>query len=154
MAYHKKSRKKKSAPRRRRRVSGIGNNSTLLTIGAAVGGYFVGQKVNDLITTKLPNVDPKLIAAAEVVAGFLLPKYVMKNSMAGKLIGGALMGTGAHLGLKEFGIVSGLPVVNGYRDLRSVAGINNVGQLPYSAAPGTKAPGLTSMQVISGIFDK
>lgn len=154
MPYRKKSRSKakKSTGRRRRRVSGIGNNSTLLTIGAAVGGYFLGPKLNEMIVAKVgTNVDPKLIAAAEVLAGVLIPKSLMKNSMPGKLLGGFLMGTGANLALKEFGVISGLPVLNGYRDLRAVAGIGNVS---YSPAQGAQAPGLTSLQVISGIQDK
>jgi hypothetical protein len=151
MAYKKAKRKKtsKAGRSRRRRVSGIAlsKNSMLLTLGAAGLGYFLGPKINDAITSAVGDkVDPKLIAAGEALLGFMLPKYLMKNSMPGKLIGGVMIGAGAHLALKEFGVVSGFPQVRsiaGYRDVRKIAGIN---------APSVRS-GMSNMQVIAGIGD-
>lgn len=147
MAYRKKSKKKTPARSRRRRVSGIGKNSPLLMIGAAAAGYFLGPKLNDAITAKVgTNVDPKMIALAEVLAGYAIPNMLMKNSVPGKVLGGLLMGAGAHLGLKEFNVVSGysnVPMVSGYQDLRKIAGIDQP----------VRASGLSSMQVVSGIYD-
>lgn len=153
MAYRRKSSKRKStAGRRRRRVSGIGNKSTMLTIAAAAGGYFLGDKINSAIKEKLvnadgtPKVDPKIIAAAEVLAGFLVPKYAIKGT-PGKLVGGFLIGMGAHEGLRELGVVSGfsdLKMIAGPRDMKMLAGIE------HNTAHRQTAP-LSSLQVISGI---
>ncbi len=160
MAYRRKSRKKSTARRStRRRVSGIGKkNDALLMIGGAVAGYVLGPKINDAITAKVgTTVDPKIIALAEVAIGFFGPKMLgLKGSaaMAGKVVGGLLIGSGAHLGAKEFGIVSGfaqVPMINGrvagrrmngYQDMKAIAGV-----------PPVQAAGLSSLQVISGIYD-
>ncbi len=156
MAYRKRSSNRKrrsSAPRRRRRVSGIKKNDALIMIGAAAAGYYLGPKINDAIAAKVgTTVDPKIIALAEVAAGYFLPKMLgARGSMAmiSKVAGGLLIGSGAHLGLKEFGVVSGygsVPMINGrmngYRDVRTLSGLD----LPATA------PGLSTMQVVSGVM--
>ncbi len=162
MAYRKRSRKKSTArkPSRRRRVSGIKKNDALIMIGAAAAGYYLGPKINDAITAKIgTSVDPKIIALAEAAIGYFGPKMLgLKGSsaMIGKVAGGLLIGAGAHLGAKEFGLVSGFPQVptingrvngrrmNGYADLKQISGLGNM---------PAKAPGLSSLQVISGIYE-
>jgi hypothetical protein len=154
MAYHgRKSRTKKKSTggRRRRRVSGITGNKKLMLIAGAVGGYVLGDNLNDAIKKKLTNadgtskVDPKIIAAAEVLAGFAVPKYLMKNSAIGQLIGGALMGAGIKEGLKDFGVISG------YADVRTIAGARDLRAIAGVSTQQRTAPSLSSMQVISGV---
>lgn len=163
MAYKKRksntSKRKSTAGRRRRRVSGIGSNKNLLLIAGAVGGYLASDMVNTKIKTMIgnnadgtPKIDPKILAAVEVLAGFAIPKFLLKNSAAGKVVGGLLMGIGAKEGLKVAGVISGysdLRMIAGARDMRAIAGVQN----SNNNVARKQTPGLSSMQVISGIVN-
>jgi hypothetical protein len=129
--------KKKSSTHRRRRISGINKNETLFMLLGVAGGYFLGPKLNDKLTHVadptiptdkngiLHSVDPKLIAAGEILLGYFGKKAIPKKfAMVGDIAGGVLMGAGLQEGLKAFGVVSGINVISGYRDLRAIAGIN------------------------------
>jgi hypothetical protein len=142
MARRKRS-SKKTTSHRRRRVSGVALNakSPLLQYGSIAAGYFLGDKVNDLLSKITGTLDPKIVAAAEVVAGYLI-KSKMKGA-AGTVAGGVLMGAGAKKGLQAFGVVAGLPVVNGYRDLKTINGLPGI----VKGVPGLSP----SMSVISGV---
>lgn len=148
-----KKRKKHGRRSSRRRISGISKNSTLIMLASAAGGYFFGQKLNDKLTDPttgpLKNVDPKLLAAGEVAIGLFgkkaLPARLQKN-MVVELAAGILLGAGIHEGLKSFGIVSGVPVLAGYRDIKTISGI------PTPAVNNNNGSSLNSMQIISGVM--
>lgn len=144
-----KKRKAKKTSHRRRRVSGVALSakSPLVTFGSIVAGYLVGDKINDALANVVPaSVDPKIVAAAEAVAGFLIKKKM--KGVAGQAIGGILIGAGAKKALKEFGVISGLPTVGGYRDLRTVNGLPS----PVRRVAGLPGAGQSpSMQVIGAI---
>lgn len=140
MARRKKT--KKSSPRRRR-VSGVALNAKnpLIAYGAIAAGYFMGEKVNELVEKATGTLDPKIVAAGEVVAGILL-RSKMKGAV-GTIAGGVLIGAGAKKGLQAFGVISGLPVVGNYR-------INGLPQ--PRRINGPVAPGLSNaVSVISGV---
>ncbi len=144
----RKSKAKKTSQRRRRRVSGVALSakSPLVQYGAIAAGYFFGDKINEALAKVTGTLDPKIVAAAEVAAGYLI-RTKMKGT-AGTLLGGVLMGSGAKQGLKAFGVIAGVPVINGYRDLRTINGLPT----PVRRVAGTNAPGLSnSMSVISGV---
>lgn len=147
MARKKKATKKTS--QRRRRVSGVAMNanSPIMQYGPIAGGYLLADKINEAIAKVVPaTLDPKIVAAAQAIGGFILRKQM--KGMAGAVIGGLLMGSGVKAGLKAFNVISGvpgsrsLPVVNGYRDLRTING------LPRSVVAAGLSP---SMSVISGV---
>lgn len=139
-------RRKNKKTSRRRRVSGmaLSAKSPVVQLGSIAAGYLLlGDKINDALANVTGSVDPKIIAAAEVVGGFLLRKKM--RGTAGQVLGGILIGAGAKKGLREFGVISGLPTVG---NLRTVQG------LPSSVrkVAGVEAPGMSpSMQVIGAI---
>jgi hypothetical protein len=161
-----KRRHKKSKTHRRRRVSGISKNDTLYMIVGAAAGYFFGQTLNDKLTHTadpavptdkngiLHSVDPKLLAAGELLIGWFGPNALPpKFKMAGKIAGGLLMGAGIHEGLKAFGVVSGIPVISGYRDMRKISGINMPQRLQVQESMDNSSS-ITGIQVLSGIYGK
>lgn len=142
MAKRRKSAKKTS---RRRRVSGVALSakSPVVQLGAIAAGYFfLGDKINDALSNVTGSVDPKIIAAAEVVGGFLLRKK-MKGT-AGQVLGGILIGAGAKKGLQEFGVLSGLPTVGNFRTIQGLPPVRKVAGLPGEGMS-------PSMQVIGAI---
>lgn len=145
MARRKKSARKTSP--RRRRVSGVALSakSPLVQYGAIAAGYFLGGKINDALANVTGTLDPKIVAAAEVLGGFLIKSKV--KGTAGAVAGGVLMGAGIKKGLQEFGVVAGLPVVSGYKDLRTINGLPAPVRKIAAVAPGLSK----SASVISGV---
>lgn len=145
MARRKKTKK---ASHRRRRVSGVALNakSPMVTMGSIAAGYFIGDKINEMLAGVTGTLDPKIVAAAEVLAGYLIKSKV--KGLPGAVAGGVLMGAGAKAGLKAFNVISGLPTINGYRDLRSINGL----PAPVRRIAGPVASGMSpAVSVISGI---
>ena len=146
MARRRKT--KKTTSHRRRRVSGVALNAKnpIVSIGSIAAGYFIGTKINDALSNVIPStIDPKIVAAAEAVAGYLIRSKV--KGMPGAVVGGVLLGAGIKKGLQAFGVVSGIPVVNGYRDLRTINGL----PAPVKRIAGPAQGLSTSLNVISGI---
>jgi hypothetical protein len=70
-----------------------------------------------------------------------------------KVAGGLLLGAGAKAGLKAFGVISGLPAVNGYKDMRTINGLPHSVKR-YSAVNGAaRSTGMNknAVQIISGV---
>lgn len=147
----KKAKNKKKSTRRRR-VSGVALSakSPIVQFGSIAAGYlFLGDKINTALANVTGSIDPKIIAAVEVVGGFLLKKK-MKGTI-GQVAGGVLIGAGAKKALQEFGVISGLPTVGGYSDLRTVNGL----PAPVRKVAGLPGQGMSpSMQVIGAISNE
>lgn len=144
-----KKRKSKKTSHRRRRVSGMALSAKSLVVqfGSIAAGYLVGDKINDALSNATGTLDPKIVAAAEAVAGFLIKKNV--KGTAGQIAGGILMGAGAKKALQSFGVISGLPTVGAYKPLRTVHGLPAPVRKVAGVAPG-QSP---SMAVIGAISD-
>jgi hypothetical protein len=145
-----KRRKTKKTSHRRRRVSGVAlsANSPIVNFGSIAAGYFLGDKINDALSSVTGTIDPKIIAAVEAVGGFLLRKKM--KGLPGQVLGGVMMGAGIKKGLQEFGVINGLPTVGAYRPL------SNVKNLPASVRKVSGLPGQgqsPSMSVIGAIND-
>ena len=142
----RKRKAKKTSPRRRR-VSGVALSakSPLVQYGAIAAGYFLGGRINDALVNVTGTLDPKIVAAAEVLGGYLIRSKL--KGAAGAVAGGVLMGAGLKKGLQEFGIVSGVPVVSGYKDLRTINGLPAPVRKIAGAVPGMSP----SPSVISGV---
>jgi hypothetical protein len=142
----RKKRTKKSS-QRRRRVSGVALNAKnpIVAFGPMVAGYFLGDKINEALSNVTGTLDPKIVAAAEVAGGIILKKYM--KGLPGAIGGGLLIGAGAKKGLQAFGVISGLPVVNGYRDLKTINGLPAPRRINGPVAPGLSR----STSVISGV---
>lgn len=148
MARKRKASKKTT--HRRRRVSGVALSakSPIVAYGSIAAGYMLGDKINEALSKVTGTLDPKIVAAIQAVGGFLVKKK-MKGT-AGQAIGGVLIGSGVKQGLKAFGVISGLPTVGRYRDLRTVNGL----PAPVRKVAGLPGAGQSvSMSVIGAIED-
>lgn len=82
-------------------------------LGAAATGF-----LNKWLAAKL---DPKLASAGAVVLGFVLPNFVKGPLFQG--VGDGMIAAGGLNLLNETGILSGLPVISGWQDLRTINGM-------------------------------
>lgn len=124
---------KKKRSKRRRRVggAGFGKKSNLIKLGSLVGGYFLGDTINNMINKVVPTSTTTTtttstglssgmnygIAAGEVGLGALLLMSKGGSGSIGtaKTVGGGLLaGAGIRRALKQAGVVSGyqsVPVI-------------------------------------------
>jgi hypothetical protein len=147
----RKNSKKKSTKRRRIGSAALSANSPIVAYAPIAAGYFLGDSINEQLAKVTGTLDPKIVAAAEAVAGFLIRSKV--KGLAGKVAGGLLLGAGAKAGLKAFGVISGLPAVNGYKDMRTINGLPHSVKR-YSAVNGAaRSTGMNknAVQIISGV---
>lgn len=125
MAYRRKStHRRKSAPKhRRRRMGSIGRRREGIqrTLGLVGGAVLTGVINNMIPADKLGTHGKKYIAAGEVVLGYLLPGFIKGDLFAG-VADGLIAAGGLNL-LHEFGVISGIPVIAGWRELNTVNGI-------------------------------
>lgn len=150
MAKRKKHTHRKGT-RRRRRVSGVALNakSPIIGYGAIAAGYFLGDKINAALAKVVPSsIDPKIVAAVEAVAGYLVRSKV--KGTAGQLAGGVLMGAGVKAAIAAFKpatTVAGLPTIGDYQNMRYINGVPDSVRRVAGIAQGQSQ----SMQVIGGI---
>jgi len=78
--------------------------------GTAFANKFIGEKV-----------DGKILAAGELAIGWFLPSFIKGELGAG--IGDGMFAAGGLNLLHEFGVVSGLPLIAGYRDMSTINGL-------------------------------
>jgi len=98
-------RKKRTSYRRRSRsMSGFGGG----TMGNMVG-IVAGAVVGKVVATKFSNMNPKIMAAVQIGAGVMLPRF-MKNNFV-RNMGTGLIVNGAVTGLQSFGVIS---AINGF----------------------------------------
>jgi len=150
MARRKSHRRRSTS--RRRRLGGILSQDKLMKAGGAILGVvaigFLNEKIGEMKNADgTPKVDPKLVALGEVVLGFVLPNFVKNDLVEG--LGLGMIAAGGVNAAKEFGIISGIPIVGGVDHLRIV------GALPAAVqkfVPGAK-PQTTASQVITGVMN-
>lgn len=139
MAYRRKTHRRKSAPKRRRsRMGAIGRRREGIqrTLGL-VGGAVLTGVINNMIPTTGKDGKPflgengkKIIAAGEVVVGYLLPSFIKGELFAG--IGDGLVAAGGLNLLHEFGVISGIPTIAGWRELHTVNGPGKAAERPVA----------------------
>lgn len=153
MAKRKKTTKRKSS---RRRMGAIKQDKLMRGVGV-VGGLLLTAFVNDKVAAMEKPIDPLILAAGEVIAGFMLPEFVGKGNPLVDGIGLGMMGAGGLNALKETGAISGLTnVVNGWNQLgynqfpqKTINGLPEVVQKFASDNGGSMS---ASSQVINGFF--
>jgi hypothetical protein len=146
-------RRKHQKRRRSRRVGALrlGGSDTVIKLAAVVGGFLLGDKINEQIDKILPKTtDPlpvptkagKTIAmVGEIgVGGFLLLSKMRGNlGIAAKVAGGVALGAGIKRAAAVMGILSGyqsVPVIGRHR----MAGYQNnpvLGSIPGQLAGRT-----------------
>lgn len=129
MAYRRRTHRKKSSPRRRSRRMGairLRRDGVQRTLGL-IGGAVLTGVINNMIpdTTKdgkpfLGEHGKAIIAAGEVVLGYLLPGFVKSDLFAG--VGDGMIAAGGLNLLHEVGVIKGIPTIAGWRELHTVNG--------------------------------
>lgn len=130
-------RRKQKTHRRRRRIGALALNasSPLVKYGSVAAGYFLGDKINGMIDQATGGkVDEKLVAGAELLAGFMLAFGKGRKSTLKTVAGGILAGAGAKKAMQSFGILNGfrsIPVLSGYNVPEALpASLNGYGDVP------------------------
>lgn len=140
---------------RRRRISGVGKGIDFTAIlgnigGAALAGLAYNMLTKLDATTAKPKLDPKIAAAILIAGGVLVPRFVGKGSPLVEGIGNGLVAGGGLEALKAFNVISGIPTIAGYSDMRTIQGIPQQRNL----AAASPMAGYNAVQVISGINDE
>lgn len=122
----KMAKKKKAGTRRRRRSIGATGNE-LTTIAAMAGGAIAARF---LVSKVGSNVNPKIMAVAQIAAGAYILPSVMKNATA-KAVGAGMAVNGAVELVRSFGIISGID---------ETVNVDYVGEIQQTiAGPGVNA---------------
>jgi hypothetical protein len=139
-----KKHKKKSTTRRRRhhRMGAV----NLQSVGMKVAGIAVSAFADNLARKNFTSLSPKVLAAVEVVAGVMIPKFI--KSPLGEGLSDGLIAVGTIGLLKQFNVISGVgatPIAARVPLRRNAIGPNapsigaagraylneNVGEMPY-----------------------
>jgi hypothetical protein len=144
-------RTKKRSSGRRRRVSGGVKNARIETALGVILGAAGGMLLNSELAKATKPIDPKIIALGELVLGFLAPSFIKGNIVQG--IGFGLIAAGGSSALKEFDIISGLPLISGYQRMNVINGVPEVVQ-QYMPKKSNGRPASTSETLAGmGMFD-
>lgn len=119
---------------RRRRISGTGTGSAASNTLLLIGGAVIGR----VLQNKLTAVNPKIVAAGEVVAGIMAPKFV-KNKMAVALLQGVAIAGGLSLA-QQMGVIAAV----------SGIGADEAPQLEYVAGNDFAMAGDDPLSVLAG----
>jgi hypothetical protein len=150
MAAKRKTAKKKSS-KRRGKVGAIAlpKQDQVMTGLGAIGGLIAVAVINDKLSKMTTPPDPKLVAAGEIVVGFLVPQFVKHPIVTG--IGYGMVGAAGLSLAKDAGLIAGLPIVSGYGgNLRAINGPNTMDRIDQGPA-GSPKQASTVSQIISGI---
>lgn len=101
--------RRRPAPRRRR-ISGVNNNPVMKIAGLA-GGAILARLANNLILKMKPNLNGKIINAAQIGIGIYLPKII--KSELGKDLGAGMIAAGGLGLVTSFGVINGIDVISG-----------------------------------------
>lgn len=101
-------------PVRRRRISGMGSSNVIMTIAGLAGGAILARIASNVITKAKPDLNMKLIAAAQIGLGIYLPKLL--KSQLGKDLGAGMISAGGVGLVTSLGVIKGIDVVSGIND--------------------------------------
>jgi hypothetical protein len=99
------------APVRRRRISGVGKSNPIMQIAGLAGGAILARLANNLILKAKPDLNGKIINAAQIGLGVYLPKFL--KSQLGKDLGAGMIAAGGLGLVTSFGVINGIDVISG-----------------------------------------
>jgi len=141
----------RKAPVRRRRISGVGKSNVIMTIAGLAGGAVLARLANNLILKAKPDLNGKIINAAQIGLGIYLPKLV--KSQLGKDLGSGMIAAGG-LGLAtSFGVINGIDIVSGVEDEFIEMQVNGTGDDMSEISGYGDDFGITGIETVSGVND-
>lgn len=149
-----KSRGRKTGRKRSRRgrvgAITLPKQDEIMTGLGAVGGLIAVAMINDQLSKMTTPPDPKLVAAAEILVGFVGPKMLGRGNPLITGLGYGMIGAAGLNLAKDFGMISGIPIVSGYQQMKAINGMPETMQR-YIPAGTTNRP--TVSQVINGVMN-
>lgn len=156
MAYRKKTvRRRRSAPKRkstrRRRIGGVSTRKANVTrLLGLVAGAVAPSLLGNIKVGGSP-IDAKIVGAASVAIGYLLPGFVKGDLVAG--IGDGLIAGGGVMLLNEFNVLNGIPIIAGWKEMNTINGPGPTQQpIREVAQASTFRP--TAAQIMRGVYNK
>lgn len=142
--------KKTTTRRKARRVSGIGAIGGMIqTAAALVAGSVAAREANALLIKMGVNVDPKIASIGQMIIGYALPKYILKNQF-GKDMGAGMIAEGGKNLLVNVGVIGGI----GATGVRYTIGKVNPGRSNLNVISGNVNPGDSPLSVVSGVGNR
>jgi hypothetical protein len=137
----------RKTPVRRRRISGVGKSNSIMQIAGLAGGAILARLANNLILKAKPDLNGKIINAAQIGLGIYLPKLL--KSQLGKDLGAGMIAAGGLGLVTSFGIINGIDVVSGVMDDQFIEmEINGIDENDFSEDFESSMNGI---DVVSGI---
>lgn len=140
----------RKAPVRRRRISGVGKSNVVMTIAGLAGGAILARLANNLILKAKPDLNSKIINAAQIGLGIYLPKMV--KSQLGKDLGSGMIAAGG-LGLAtSFGVINGIDVISGVNEDFIEMQVNGLDDNFETISGGYGQDfGMSGLDIVSGV---
>lgn len=141
----------RKAPVRRRRISGVGKSNVIMSIAGLAGGAILARLANNLILKAKPDLNSKIINAAQIGLGIYLPKLV--KSQLGKDLGSGMIAAGG-LGLAtSLGVINGIDMVSGVNDEFVEMEISGMDDNLETISGYGDDFGITGIDTVSGMDD-
>lgn len=147
MAYRTRRRHTKRHTTRRRMGAVKGKRGSMSHIAGLIGGAVVTGVINKFVGSKL---DPKILAGLEVVGGYFLPTFVKGDLMQG--VGDGMIAAGGLSLLQQFGVLNGIPIIAGWRELNTVNGVEKKVTPKELSTQNSYRPSVS--QVFNGIYNR
>lgn len=157
MAYRKKTapRKRRATAKRstsrRRRIGAVSSRRVNI---ARVAGIIVGSVLPILAGNIKIGGEPikgKIVGAASLAAGYFLPNFVKGDLVSG--IGDGLLASGSVILLTEFNVLSGIPVISGWKDMKAINGTTDPASSMRNLGQETTFRPSVS-QMLNGIYNR
>ncbi|MES3018587.1 MAG: hypothetical protein V4721_12440 [Bacteroidota bacterium] len=150
------TKRRRSSGRRKSRRGRVGaitlpKQDEVMTGLGAIGGLVAVAMINDRFSKMTTPPDPKLIAFAEIVVGFVGPKMLGRSNPLLTGVGYGMIGAAGLNLAKDFGMISGMPIVSGYSQVKAINGISDTMQQYIPAGGASTRP--TVRQVITGVMN-
>lgn len=154
MATRRRSTRKpiRRTPVRRRRISGVGKSNTIMQIAGLAGGAILARLANNLILKAKPDLNSKIINAAQIGLGIYLPKMV--KSQLGKDLGAGMIAAGGLGLVTSFGVINGIDVISGMENEEFIeVSLNGFDDNMQEISGYGDEFGMGAIDVVSGVND-
>ena len=99
---------------RRHRVGAINVKGTLMKVGGVAVGAFAGRMLQNMAAKSLTSISPKLVNLGLIIIGDMVVPRIIKGPL-GEAAGDGITAIGVLGELQQFGMISGIGWVPGYR---------------------------------------
>jgi hypothetical protein len=132
-------------------MSGVGKSNVIMQVAGLAGGAVLARLANNLILKAKPDLNSKIINAAQIGLGIYLPKLV--KSQLGKDLGNGMIAAGGLGLVTSLGVINGIDVISGMEDDQfvemTISGDDDIDSINGYGEDF----GMSGIDVVSGIND-